>query len=218
MDALIPNRFLIKPELALMHFKEAPPLDGTISKWPVASKLPPLCELDGQAPFADVFAGWSDRGIYIGVSVRGKSEPPICDSSYFWRGDNVRVMTDMRDTRNIRRATRFCQHFFLLPGDEKSGRNRPFAGGAKIHRASEESPVATPNDLVIGSKIRKDGYDLTALLAADALNGFDPAENPRIGLFIIVEDLELGQQSLTVGDDMNWHIDPSTWPTAVLTR
>lgn len=216
MDALIPNRFLIKPELALMHFKTAPPLNGTLSKWPAESKLPPLCELDGESPFADIYAGWNDQGLYIGVSVRGKSEPLACDSQQFWKGDNVRVMTDMRDTRNIRRATRFCQHFYLLPAGTDS--NRPTAGGSKVHRASEEGPIAGPNDLVIGSKVRKDGYDLTALLSADALNGFDPDENPRIGLFIIVEDMELGQQSLSVADDMNWHIDPSTWPTAILKK
>ena len=216
MDALIPNRFLIKPEFALTCFKDAPPLDGSISKWPETSRLPALCELDNQKPFADVYAGWNAKGLYIGVSVRGKSDPLSCDSQQFWRGDNVRVMTDMRDTRNIRRATRFCQHFYLLPGSSDS--NRATAGGAKVNRAAEEGPVATPNDLVIGSKIRKDGYDLTALISADALNGFDPAENPRIGLFIMVEDLELGQQSLTVGDDMNWNIDPSTWPTALLAK
>lgn len=218
MDALIPNRFLIKPEIALMHFKDAPPLDGTIANWPAESKLPPLCELDGQTPFADIHAGWNNQGIYIGVSVRGKGESVSCDASQFWRGDNVRVMTDMRDTRNIRRATRFCQHFYLLPTGGGSDGKRAAAGGAKVHRAAEEGPVAGANDLVIGSKIRKDGYDLTALLTAGALNGFDPEENPRIGLFIIVEDLELGQQSLSVGDDMNWHIDPSTWPTAVLNK
>ncbi|HPF39892.1 MAG TPA: hypothetical protein P5081_01955 [Phycisphaerae bacterium] len=216
MDALIPNRFLIKPELALFHFADAPPLNGDIAKWPDAAKLPALCELDNQKPFADIYAGWNDQGIYIGVSVRGRSVALSCDASQFWKGDNVRVMTDMRDTRNIRRATRFCQHFFLLPASDDS--RRPVAGGAKVQRATEESPIASANDLVIGSKIRKDGYDLTALLAADALNGFDPDENPRIGLFIIVEDLELGQQSLSVGDDMNWHVDPSVWPTAMLRR
>jgi hypothetical protein len=34
----------------------------------------------------------------------------------------------------------------------------------------------------------------------------------------MLEDTELGHQSLTVGDDLNWYIDPSTWPTAVLTE
>lgn len=218
MDALIPNRFLIKPELTLWHFRTDPPLNGTLSKWPDESKLPALCELDNETPFADVYAGWNAKGLYIGVRVSGKAEPINCDAAQFWRGDNVRVMTDMRDTRNIRRATRFCQQFYLLPSDSSSGSSRPIAGGAKVNRAAEESPVATPNDLVVGSRIRKDGYDLTALLTADALNGFDPSENPRIGLFIIVEDMELGQQSLTIGDDMNWHIDPSTWLTAVLTK
>lgn len=213
MDALVPNRFLIRPELSLHYFTEPPPLDGALGNWPDAARLPALCELDDVKPFADVFAGWNRDGLFVGVRVRGKTKPPSCESDQFWRGDNVRVMTDMRDTRNIRRATRFCQHFFLLPvGGGKSG-NKAIGGGAKINRATEDGPIATADQLIVASKINREGYDLTAHITADALNGFDPEENPRIGLFILVEDLELGQQSLTVDDDMNWHIDPSTWPT-----
>ena len=34
----------------------------------------------------------------------------------------------------------------------------------------------------------------------------------------MIEDSELGQQALTVGDDLYWYVDPSTWATAVLIR
>ena len=51
-----------------------------------------------------------------------------------------------------------------------------------------------------------------------ALSGFDPEEHRRIGLYTMLEDIELGQQYLTVGDDLYWHIDPSTWATAILTH
>jgi hypothetical protein len=211
MDALVPNRFLIRAELSLHYFAEPPPLAGSVDKWPEAARLPALCELDHAKPFADVYAGWNRDGLFVGVRVRGKSKPPSCETDQFWRGDNVRVMTDMRDTRNIRRATRFCQHFYLLPvGGGKSGKTA-IGGGAKINRATEDSPIARPEQLIVASKVIRGGYDLTAHLTADALNGFDPGENPRIGLFVLVEDLELGQQSLTVGDEMNWNIDPSTW-------
>jgi cell division protein FtsI/penicillin-binding protein 2 len=64
--------------------------------------------------------------------------------------------------------------------------------------------------------VTQTGYSLTAHLPAGVLNGFDPAENPRIGLLVMVEDGELGQQSLTVGDELNWWIDPSMWPVGEL--
>jgi len=218
MTGLIPNRFLIRPEISLHHFSEPPPLAGSVDKWPEAARLPALCRLDGEAPFAGVWTGWNADGLFIGVRVRGKSEPLSCEPDQFWRGDNVRVMTDMRDTRNVRRATRFCRHFFFLPaGGGKAGR-QAVGGGAKIHRATEDGPVAKPEQLIVASKLARDGYDLTAQITAGALNGFDPAEHPRIGLLVMVEDLELGQQSLTVGDELNWHIDPSTWATGVLVK
>ena len=46
----------------------------------------------------------------------------------------------------------------------------------------------------------------------------DPEEHPRIGFYYIVEDREYGQQYLTIGDDLYWYVDPSTWATAVLRK
>jgi hypothetical protein len=34
----------------------------------------------------------------------------------------------------------------------------------------------------------------------------------------MLEDGDHGQQYLTVGDDLYWYVDPSTWATAVLQR
>ena len=59
---------------------------------------------------------------------------------------------------------------------------------------------------------------MDAHLPAACLSGFDPDEHPRIGFYYMLEDREHGQQYLTVGDDLYWYVDPSTWATAVLTR
>jgi hypothetical protein len=59
---------------------------------------------------------------------------------------------------------------------------------------------------------------LEARIPAECLNGFDPVEHPRIGLYYMLEDRDHGQQYLTVGDDLYWYVDPSTWATAVLSR
>ncbi len=216
MSALVPNRFLFKFEFPLHRCAPPPSMDGDADKWDVRFRLPALHAIDGEPGFANLYAAWDDEGLYLACRVSGKRQPPRCDPARFWKSDNVRAMTDMRDTRNIRRATRFCQQFYLLPtGGGRSGKDA-VGGGAQVQRATENAPVAGESDIPIASKIAKTGYSLTAHLPAPILSGFDPAENPRIGLLIMVEDQELGQQSLTVGDDLNWWIDPSTWPTAVL--
>ena len=216
MSSFVPNRFLFKFEFPVYRCAEPLKIDGSLSGWDNRFWLPPLHVIDGERGFAGVSVAWSEEGLFIGCRVRGKRQPTHCDPERFWKSDNVRVMTDMRDTRNIRRATRYCQQFYLLPtGGGRTGK-QAVAGGAKVHRATDDAPVAAQGDIPIASKVTHTGYSLTAHLPARILHGFDPAENPRIGLLIMVEDRELGQQSLTIGDDLNWWIDPSTWPTAVL--
>ena len=82
----------------------------------------------------------------------------------------------------------------------------------------QNAPLAPAGSIPVAAIVLKDGYSLTAHLPAAILAGFDPAENSRIGLTYMLEDTELGQQWLTVGDDLNWWMDPSTWATAVLTE
>lgn len=218
MSLIIPNRFLFKFEFPIHRCATAPRIDGRLDGWDEAWRLPALHQLDEQPGFADVFATWDDDGLYLAARVTGKRRQPMCDPERFWKSDNVRVMTDMRDTRNIRRATRFCQHFHFLPaGGGRDGR-AAIAGADKVQRATDDAPLPKPGEIPIKSTLGRGGYTLTAQLPGAILSGFDPIENPRIGLFVMVEDNELGRQSITVGDELNWFIDPSTWPTAVLSR
>ncbi len=216
MPELIPNRFLFKFEFPLHRCARAPKIDGRADKWNPKYLLPPMHQLDGEAGFGNVYAAWNEDGLYIACQVEGKSRLPRCESATYWKADNLRLMTDMRDTRNIRRATRFCQQFYFLPTGGKSQQRGPVAGSALVRRATQDAPVVKPGVIPIAARVGKTGYSLTAHLSASVLQGFDPAENPRIGLYYMLEDGELGQQSLTIGDDLNWSIDPSTWPTAKL--
>jgi hypothetical protein len=213
---LVPNRSLFHFAFPL-RYRSAPKIDGGLSDWPDAFLLPDLGSLDGQAPFGRIWAAWNETGLFIACRVEGRRAPLRCNPKEFWKGDNLRVCTDMRDTRDIKRASRYCQQFHLLPAGGGKGGNEPVAGGARIHRAAEHAPLPPAGSITIAGSRRGGVYAMEAHISADALAGFDPAEHPRIGLCTMLEDIELGQQYLTVGDDLNWHIDPSTWPTAVLT-
>jgi len=216
MPSLIPNRFLFKFEFPIHRASKPPRIDGELSKWDKRWLMPALCSLDGQEPFGDVYAAWHESGLYVGCRVSGKRRPARCDPQNFRQADNLRIMTDMRDTRGIRRATRFCRQFYLLPTGGGKKRDEPVAGAAMVARATENAPQIAPGHIPVAVKVTAGGWTLTAHLPADVLSGFDPEQNPRIGFFYMLEDGELGQQSLTVGDDLNWWVDPSTWPTGVL--
>ncbi len=216
--SLVPNRYLFKFEFPLYRCAKPPRLDGDSEKWNKRFLLPSFYELDGGSGFGQVYSCWNDEGLYVAARVEGKYRPPNCDPNRFRQSDNLRVLTDMRDTRNIRRATRFCQQFYFLPTGGGKGGKEPVAGATPVPRAQADAPLAKPGEIVIASKVVKGGWAVTAHIPARVLVGFDPAENPRIGFFAIIEDTELGHQSLTIDDDLNWWCDPSTWPTAVLTE
>ncbi len=220
MKTLVPNRLLFRFEFTLPYRAKPPKIDGKLSGWGAAELLPALGEMDGEAPFAPVWSCWNESGLYIGTEVTGKRSPLRCNSKEFWKGDNLRLMLDMRDARNIKRATKFCHHFYFLPvGASVSGRSAPIAASAPINRAKEHSPAVEPGRIRVASTVTSDGYKLEAHIPADCLNGFDPESGPagsRIGFYYILEDRDLGRQSFSIGDDLPWHVDPSLWATAVL--
>jgi hypothetical protein len=216
MTGLIPNRFLFSFEFPLRHRSVGPVIDGDLADWTDAELLPSLGEIDGRDEFAEVWACWNESGLFIACHVMNKRKPLRCDPARFWLSDNLRLCTDMRDARSVKRATRFCQQFYFLPtGGGPNGRE-PVAGVAKIHRAREDAPLVPADRIVVASDVAPSGYSLEAHVPAECLNGFDPVEHPRIGLYYMLEDHDHGQQYLTVGDDLYWHVDPSTWATAVL--
>lgn len=242
MNTLIPNRYLFDLEFPLAYRAQPPALDGSLSGWTDGELLPRLGAVDGKVDFAEVWACWNGEGLYVACRVEGKNRPPRCDPKTYWQSDHLRLCTDMRDARDIKRATRYCQQFYFMPagggpsasGGSGAGARRtpatrsarrgaamdgtPAAGAVKFQRAREHAPPVPAGSIRIASNVWPAGWQIEAHVAAAALNGFDPTEHPRIGFYTIVEDHELGQQCLTVGDDLFWYIDPSTWATAVLRR
>ncbi len=218
MTALVPNRFLFDFSFALAYRAKLPKIDGELKNWTDAERLPSLGELDNQEDFAQLWACWNDDGLAIACSVFKKRQRLRCDPKRYWEGDNLRLCLDMRDTRNIRRATRFCQQFYFLPTGGGRSKKEPVAGVGRLQRAREDAPKVPTEDIQVASSVSATGYKLEAVIPAHCLGGFDPAEHPRIGFYYLVEDGDHGQQCLTVGDDLSWNIDPSTWATARLER
>jgi hypothetical protein len=180
-------------------------------------RLVGLSELEGQKPFADVRAAWSESGIALSVGVHGKQQPPWCRASRSEDSDGLQVWIDTRDVHNVHRATRFCHRYVFLPGGSK-GDNSPTSELLSIHRAKD------PPGPIRGGLVKayctgmKDGYILDALIPAEALAGFDPTEHPRLGFTYAVIDRELGEQTFSVGSPMPYQEDPSLWATLELVR
>lgn len=218
MTALVPNRLLFDFEFPLHYRSALPTINGRLDDWTDEDLLPRLSEIDGLEEFGDVWACWNEAGISIACQVTGRRKPLRCDPRRFWMGDDLRLCTDMRDSRTNKRATRFCQQFYFLPTGGGRGGKAPVAGVSKIKRAREDFAPIPVERITVASRVRGSGYALEAHIPGECLSGFDPLDHPRIGFYYILEDRDHGQQYLTVGDDLYWYVDPSTWATAVLDR
>lgn len=218
MKTLVPNRFLFTFEFPLAYRAKLPALNGSLSGWSDAELLPELGEIDGRRDFADVWACWNESGMAIAAQVAGKRKALRCDPLRFWEGDNLRLCTHTRDARDVKRATRYCQQFFLLPTGAGRAKDQPAAGIGQFQRAKENAPRVPVERIRVSAEVTKAGYNLEGFVPAECLVGFDPEQHPRIGFYYMLEDADHGQQYLTVGDDLGWNVDPSTWATAVLAR
>ncbi|MFH0983811.1 MAG: sugar-binding protein [Planctomycetota bacterium] len=215
---LVPTRFLFDFEIPLRYRARVPRLTGELAGWSEEFLLPPLGRLEGLEPFAPVYVCWNETGLFVATEVRNKSQPLRCEPERYWKSDALRLCTDTRNTRTSRRASRYCQQFYLMPTGGGSKGDQPAAASVKIKLAREDAPSVAPGVVHVVAQVARDGYRLEAHIPAKALWGFDPDEHNRIGFYYILEDHDHGQQYLTVGDDLQWYVDPSTWATAVLVR
>ena len=180
--------------------------------------LPHLGELNRQKTFAEVRIAWNEEGLGIQVVVQGKDRPPLGDAQRPRSSDGLHVWVSTRGARQIHRADRYCHYFYFLPSGGGEDHESPVAGQLTIPRALQNAPSCAPEDLALYVQRRRDGYLLEAIIAASALHGYDPENHPRLGFFYWIRDLELGDQTLTVGPDFPFWEDPSLWCTLQLER
>jgi hypothetical protein len=218
MIDILPRRAFFRFEFPVHYLERTPAIDGSMGKWKAKYLLPPLVELEDEPAFADVYAAWNEEALLVAFDVPERHGPVRCDPTGWWKGDGVRVCIDTRDARDIKRATRFCHFLYFLPAGGGSNGRQPVVGTHRMSRPKEPPPSVDVRRVKVGVQIDRHGYALEAAIPGTCLNGWDPAEHPRIGLFYKIKDTSHGAQHLTVNDELGWNLDPSTWATGVLVR
>ena len=215
MAAVVPHSFLFRYSFPIRRADNLPRKEGPLLELSEEYALPDLSALQEGPRFAEIRMAWNVNGVGTRVQVQGKRSKPVCHAPIPEESDGVQVWIDTRNTQSIHRASRFCHHFCALPAAEKR-RGGPIAVQLPIARAREEAPLARPEQLPVQAELRRDGYVLDLWLPTECLSGFDPEANPRLGFYILVRDMELGEQYLTVGREFPFASDPSLWSTAEL--
>jgi hypothetical protein len=208
---LIPNRFLFRVAYPCRYVAEVPREGDDLLDLPEDCRLDGFTEMDDRRPFAEVRLAWNEGGIALQVEVRGKECAAVGEVARPRHSDGVTVWLDTRDARTSHRASRYCHQFHFLAAGGGPDKDEPAFVQTRINRAMQDAPPASAEAVPFQLVPRSSGYRLEAFLPAAVLNGFDPEQNPRLGIHLLVHDQELGEQSLSVGSDFPIAEDPSLW-------
>ncbi|MFO0879293.1 MAG: hypothetical protein U0840_18260 [Gemmataceae bacterium] len=208
---LVPHRFLFRVSHPCRYVPDIPDNDETLFHLPATCRLDNQADMDGRRNFADIRLAWNEGGLAIEVEVRGKEQLPTGDATRPQSSDGITLWVDTRDSRTSHRASRFCHQFHALPVGGGPERDEAMIVQAKIHRATQDAPLTPAEGLLFRCQRKAAGYRLALFLPAEALAGFDPEQNPRMGFFYLVRDAELGEQSLGAATDLPVAEDPTLW-------
>lgn len=209
---LIPHRFLFRVAHPCRRVKGIPIESGErLLDLPESCRIESYGEMDDRKSFADVRLAWNGFGIAVQVEVKGKDQPPQGDAARPRSSDGLTLWLDMRDARTSHRASRYCYQFHFLPTGGGPDHDEPAFVQTKINRALQDAPLCPASAVPFRCQFIKGGYEIEAFLPAGVLHGFDPEQNPRLGVFYAVRDQELGEQTLSIGPEFPFWEDPSLW-------
>ena len=174
-------------------------------------RLPSLGELDGEKPIADLRMAWSSEGLAWWVRIEERRQLPWCRESRLEESDGLQVWVDTRTTTGVHRASRFCHRFVFLPRGGGRSAEEPVADQLLINRARENARPVRIRELQVHSQVSEQAYELSAFAPAEALVGFDPQSQPRLGFTYAILDRERGLQTFSAGAGFLYEEDPGSW-------
>lgn len=168
-------------------------------------------DLLDEESFADVAMCFDNRGIEMRVAVH----KPFEDVSYpkVQNGDSVELFFDTRDYKDASALTKFCHHFVFLPKDALG----ITACEVTKFRGDDTRDFAEPKLLSCETVFKKSSYEMSILIDAEALYGFEPAQFNRFG-FTYRINRKRGEPQHFTASSREFQIDrtPSVWATFLL--
>lgn len=188
--------------------------DERLLELPEGCRLPDLAGLEGKTSWVEVRTGWNPRGLGLVFTAQGVAKPQL-----LFQPDGFAsavILIDTRDTRDISRASRHC-HRFIARLDPSPGHKLEVQVAQKpIARAAADAPMARRECISARAGLTTEGWRLELFFQAEALHGFDPETNRRLGFAYRVSDQSRDDQYLGVGREFPVEDNPSVWSTLEL--
>ena len=215
---LLPQAFWFRLSIPCRRIEGLPRAGprGRLLDLPEACALPDLTQLEGGRSWAEVRVAWNPAGLAVAIEATGKSGPITFDEGPT-TSNGAQIWVDTRDTRGIHRASRFCHRFAakLSPGGARTALEVELAQ-RPIARAVADAPTCPIETLSARAERLSGGWRLELFLPSEALHGFDPETNRRLGFAYQVSDPDREDQFLGVGREFPIGEDPSLWSTLEL--
>ncbi|QDT42947.1 hypothetical protein Pan241w_30420 [Gimesia alba] len=204
--SIIPHSFYFRHSVSVPEIKVIPRKRGQLLKLPKSALIPDLNFKAKTDHWGEIRIGWNNNGLGISLKVKQKQHPTT-DAEYF------NVWIDTRDTKTIHRANRYCHFFQFRPVVNAPNQSQPGCTQLTINRAQADARQSDLSKIQLWSKIESTGYELEAWIPASELTGFDPGSYPQMGFYYTIFDSELGEQFMTVDQELPIGQDPSLWAT-----
>ncbi len=218
------DSFADKPMAYVHKLSKAININGNLSDWSELNRLPGVRVFQtigierNPVPRPNVYLGWRDEGMYIGVEVYKQIMESVPATSRWWTRDNVEFWVSTRPVpmdQQVYNAN--CHQFFFVPNA------RPVDGELGVvgqwHRpgdAIEKNLVPHPS-IVHQSRNLPDRYVMEMFIPAAAMHGWDPKNFPEIAFNLHVRNFN---QSLdyfwSAPKEAATQLRPSTWGKLML--
>lgn len=208
---IVPPSFLFQYQLSALRLDDLPKKKGRPLQLPDTARVFVPARMNEGSAGLDVKLAWNPTGLGMELAVHGKKQEISGRRHDLKHSDHVLVCIDTRHTANVHRATQFCTALQILPADEAVD-DQPTVQFIDIAQQRGTHRAQDTKRLMIAVETVSDGYRLELWIPAAQMPGF--AETPEIGhlgFYVVVEDTELGQLPLSIGDDFPIAHDPSTW-------
>ena len=190
---------------------------GRLLDLPESCALPDLAQLEGGRSWAEVRVAWNPAGLAVAIEATGKSGPIALRRGPHGLRRGRRSGSTRATRADIHRASRFCHRFAakLSAGRSRTALEVELAQ-RPIARAVADAADLPVETLSARAERLSGGWRLELFFPAEALHGFDPETNRRLGFAYQVTDPDREDQFLGVGREFPIGEDPSLWSTLEL--